>query len=300
MKPDQPNEGPEDCGANPDPDYHQREGISQSKLKLFASDPVKFHAIHVAKTMRAAPPTRVMQRGTLLETYLREGTLGGNVIPDEYLSKDGFRRGNAWKAFKELHADHEMWITPTERDRDEHEFKAMAAMVESQPKARELLCDERGEWNVQLEWNCPMTGILRKAELDRLFNYEKKCIVADLKLTAYSHPSQFWRNAHRLGYAIQAYTYAEALVQSGFAKTLSQVEFWFVPVNDKPTHYVWPQRVTMETMLAAKLWNDRQMQRLVQFADSDNWMPETYYDDHDMRTNPYDNGVYPDHFEIED
>lgn len=280
------------------PDYHHRPGVSQSQLKLFARDPMKYHAIHVARTQTPDPPTRVMQRGTLLETYLRDGTLGGKVIPDEYLS-GGARRGKAWSEFKSINSDYDSWITPKERDRDEEEFKAMADMISANPRAHELMNDERGEWNTQLCWDCRSTGIFRKAELDRLFVYKHKCIVADLKLTAAAHPSQFWRNAHRLGYAIQAYTYAEALIENGFAQSLDAVEFWFVAVSDKPTHYVWPQRVTMETMLNAQAWNERHMNKLVTCSDGDYWLPETYHGYHVLRDNPYDGGVYPDHFEEE-
>lgn len=259
--------------------YRDRLRISQSDLKLFAKSPLLYYRQKIAKTVLPDPPTPAMLFGSRVETWVRAkgATSSQLIIPDEYLMS-GARRGKPWEIFKSIHPDHSDWQTAREFDRATESMRDIYASIQANPIARELLLDPVGDgqdgWHHRIDWTCPASGLPRKAELDRLVN--DRTIIADLKCVSDPTPRVFFAQSYRLGYAVQAATYVEAVGPNS--------EFIFVAVRSKEPHDVWCYRMSPELLDAGSEWNHTHMLALSRCYDSNDWTPSIEYDGEQMST----------------
>lgn len=168
-------------------EYRNAAGVSTSQLKRFAACP---------EDTKYTEPTAAMLFGTRLENLVF-GSDATFVVKPESIK---VRRGKEWEAFKAENSDADI-VT----DAELYALMKAYRQIEVCQVAKQLLTTER-YWP-SFSWTCPVTGMLRKGELDVL---QPQCIV-DLKTTADPSPAAFAAQAERLKYHWQAASYQEAV-----------------------------------------------------------------------------------------
>lgn len=126
--------------------YHDKEGLSQSMLKLFARNPVEYYQRHITKQLPQEPPTESMVKGLKVEAFLRgssklnklvivpEDVLGGRAVdpktlvkvPKDVLSPSGAKTGKAykdWVAEKHPNTDKDSLVTAKQYQEAEDKFR---------------------------------------------------------------------------------------------------------------------------------------------------------------------------------
>lgn len=208
-------------------EYHaDNECISHSRLEDFIEDPALFEGRWITGKY---PPKESdgFDFGDLVhDAILQGGTQCVIVeIPEDVLTKNGAKYGNAWKDFAAEH--HGKYLL---KPKEIPPIREAVDAVWRHPKARALLTYHGGENEFPIRWTDEETGILCRAMLDRLTAGP----IVDLKTTASTKPSKFARDAYSFGYHRQGAFYVDAAE----ALTDEQKPFCIVAVRNQPPYSV--------------------------------------------------------------
>lgn len=242
-------------------EYHQRPGVSNSMLKIFADEPREYFDRFVAKVRpRWTDPTPAMQFGLDVEAACWGKPPTQNVVIMENV---GFKMRGC-KAHDEFVAAHPgmecLW--PKEYEQRFEGIDEAVKSLKNHAVANALLFGPADPWP-KCTWACPVTEIERKCEIDII---ENGCIV-DLKTSRVVAPDAFSRHAHNLRYHWQAATYQEAV----YATTGEMLPVVFVVVKN-----VYPWTCMTYEMDGEWIANGLRtvhftMQRLLKSLQSDDW-----------------------------
>lgn len=179
----------------PKHEYRSAPGLSTSAIKRFAQDPYGYH-LGLEK-----PTTAAMQFGRDLEDYLLAGEL-----PDVVRMPDAIkiRRGKEYDAFAVEHAGKRL-LKADEHDDLMENLESAATEVAAHAEARSILESSSDPWP-SIFWQCPITGVDRKAELDLVCGTSA---IIDLKTCADVSYHGFAAQAERLRYHWQAASYQQ-------------------------------------------------------------------------------------------
>lgn len=187
--------------------------MSQSALKLCATDPQLFNEVVTGITRRPLPSSNQVW-GTNAESYLKRlGDMPDDlvIIPREVLNKDGHRKGAAWKEFAAAH-EHVRLLTEGEYRVEYGHFSRALENVRRHEIANHLVVEavESGEalWHKRFFWlECDYSDepIEFKCELDLL----SPRYICDVKSAADTRPEAFARQVWKFGYDVQAYLYSK-------------------------------------------------------------------------------------------
>lgn len=256
-------------------DYLALEGVSQSMLKAFARNRQLYHETYVAKTREPSPPNDGQIFGKKCEAFLRAEDDARHVviIPDDVLGKGG-RRGTS--AYKDWEAE-QLAINPDAVLLKQSEWDDLyGALVDvkrnvlAHESAAKLLLHEAGRWHTAMQWDCPLTGMLRKAEMDR--DFQEHRIIADLKTSTSCDELHFAKECEKWGYHVQAATYLEG-AQKLFG---GEWQFHFVVVGSKPPYDVATYRLTPDWIEDGIAFNELWIARLKFAMDRDDWQKPTH------------------------
>tara|TARA_Y100000593_G_scaffold84078_1_gene159049 strand:+ start:1586 stop:2515 length:930 start_codon:yes stop_codon:yes gene_type:complete len=196
-------------------DYHNSPGVSTSLLKLFATDQAAFREIHVKKT-RKFEVTEAMRFGSDVESWVFNGASVGDwkIIPREFLSESGQRRGSKWTSYKQAQLDRgydeSQLMTPDEWENKTVGFDAIRRNILQHRRAHLLMTSSHVVYHPRVRWLCPETGMLLRGELDSWLPH--KNLIADLKTSKVIKDAEsFSRHAYRLKWHWQAAMYLEAM-----------------------------------------------------------------------------------------
>lgn len=179
-----------------------------SNLKHMARSPA-----HYQEALRYVPETSSMRLGSLVHSLVLT-----NAAPRVFA---GIRRGKAWDAFRQEHANEEIY-TQSEYD----SAKPIADAVRASPLARQFLV---GEHELALNWRT--LGRACRGTMDA-FGPER---VVELKTTKDARPEHFSRDARWRGYHAQLAWYLDGLVASGYG-TASKA--YIIAVESSPPYPV--------------------------------------------------------------
>lgn len=148
-------------------EYHaSTDWLSNSMLKDFLEDTRVFEARYITKTL-PKKESKAMDLGTVAHAAILEPHIIDGVcleIPDSALNKDGHRKGDAWKSFKEDN-DGRILLKPDEMSL----VRGMFDACYRHPVARRLLLAD-GPTESSIFWTCPLTGLKRRCRPDKIVN----------------------------------------------------------------------------------------------------------------------------------
>jgi hypothetical protein len=213
-------------------EYSQIDGINWSTLK-YADESALSYLWHL-ENPPAETPAMVLGRAT------HTAVLESDRLLHEYVIFEGDRRGNDWKAFKEMHRDKTI-LRPEEYDT----AIRIRDAVHGHKVAKKLLA--KGLAECTLRWVDPPTGLACKARLDWL---DSRTLV-DLKTTRNLGARDFGRSAGGMGYHGQL-----AFINMGLATFKRKVKTYLIAVeNDEP------HDVGVFTVSEDDLWAGEQLVR---------------------------------------
>lgn len=204
-------------------EYHASPGVSNSRLSVFLDDPELYRQQFVARTHR---PERkaYYDLGTATHEFVLLGFFTENVvrIPDDALTSDGKKFGNAWNEFVDEHRGKILL-----KDKEFQQIDAMAAQVLRHPVGRKISQADYTEYNIRGTHGT--TGMKLRCRID-------VCGVDgcdwDLKTTTSVRPEDFTSAVIRYGYHRQQYLYRELSA----AHTGERRPFRFVAVRKSPPY----------------------------------------------------------------
>lgn len=194
------------------------------------------------------------------------------MIPRSALNEMGHRRGKNWTDFV---ASVPSGITLLSEEEYELLYGKWGCYtqaiknIESHHAANTLLFSNRKrEWNVQILWKCPRTGLERKAEIDVVLPRMK--IIVDVKTAQDPTPKGFPWAVRKFGYDIQAATYLEAIT------SLSGKEGWrfaFVVIRNSAPYDCFVYEDTPEWLAEANMLAGESLDYFMTLQTSGNWFP---------------------------
>lgn len=167
------------------------------------------------------------------------------------------RRGKAWEAFQEEHADE----TIVNRREYEHARRLVDA-IQNHRDARELIYADDAVWEKTIDWKtlgreCRSTPDVRATRY-----------IVDLKTTRCSEPQRFNRDGTFRSYHAQLAFYLDAVIASGLGKP---AEAYIVAVESSPPFPVTVLRLTDRAIdqgrRLCRLW----FERLLQCEEANYW-----------------------------
>jgi hypothetical protein len=251
----QGEEGLKGCPQLP---YRDMPGVSQSDLKLFATDAEEWLWRLAGRIPERK--TKPMEFGHRLEAYLSmtPGDREIKIIPAEVLSADGARRGNKWKAWeKEAKETNPEAVLMTQKEYDSENAALIWSkdQIQAKPKAARILFEGKKQ---KFWWECPATGLLRKCELD--YFLEARKLIGDLKTSVQVTAPAIRNTILEFGYEVQQVTYQQAVeVRCG-----ERWPFVFVFVKSSPAHCVTTCQIDPKdrALQDAREWSDNEMRRM--------------------------------------
>lgn len=145
--------------------YHaQHDWLSNSMFKTFLDDPRLYEAEFITKTL-PRKATKEMDLGTvghaaILEPHVLEGVC--LEIPATALNKDGHKKGDQWKEFRDSHAGR-ILLKPDELT----QVRGMFDACYRHPVARRLLLSD-GPTEASIFWECHLSGVKRRCRPDKM------------------------------------------------------------------------------------------------------------------------------------
>lgn len=207
-------------------EYRLLNAVSQSDLKAAYENPQLYHERWPRTSSKA------QEWGTGLESFLRHGVHDVTIIPDDVLSTNGQRRGSKWEEWCVAHSGR---VCMKQREYDDAfgAYEIAVRNVRQHEMANRLIYSPSGQWHQRFAWDCEVTGMLLKGEMDIID--EPLACVTDLKSAADVDPHSFRQDAIKWGYDIQAAMYLRAA-----SLLLCDVEWSFawVVVRNKPPYNV--------------------------------------------------------------
>lgn len=249
--------------------YRAADGISQSDLKLFRSNPQLFNEYRIGKREKQ-PSTKSMEFGSAVDEFL----LGSEkqeifVIPTTVLTSNGQRRGKKWVEFEACHPG--KLLTQEEYDEQQGYLDDIEANIRGHETANALVYGEGRVCHEQIAWECPYTGMLRKCELD--IRHQNKILV-DVKTAKDVTPDGFAQSVENFGYYIQAATYQEAIEELTGAPHV----FYFVVIKNSPPYNVETYQLTGAWLEAGDDFNRTWMEKLKEAIAENSWRSSTHGD----------------------
>lgn len=177
--------------------------VSNTALGWFLKSPELYHGIMTG--IYPQPTFEAAAIGKAVHSILLDGVSIADVavlIPSSVLSASGSRAGANWKAFEAENAG-KLLLKAGEMS----ELSAIINAVTGDAMASRLLA-MRGPTEQAIRWTCKVSGLQRRAKLDKLG--EGTAIVVDLKTTKSADARDFATSAYRLGYNRQAAFYQDA------------------------------------------------------------------------------------------
>lgn len=246
-----------DAGSNEE--YHDGEGVSNSRLKAFRTHPRLYHAYYVEKNLKRPEPTADMQLGTAFDELITLGEFETcAAIPREVLNKDGHRKGSAWKSFAEENAGKVLL-----KDEQLEQLHAMRDSLMRHDAARKLLGNVAGKSQISLRMTCEETGLLLRCKLDALHSG----VIVDLKTASSADPLKFAYACGDFGYDSQAAFY-KRLAESFTGESL---RFIFVVVEKEFPFRVETYELDAEHLLDADTDLSATLASLAECYRTDKW-----------------------------
>lgn len=196
--------------------YEDIRAVRWSRLKEMRTSPLQYkHACEREDT----PPAAAMLVGLAAHAWLLE--------PDDferlYICYPKQRRGKAWEAFREDHAD--KYIL---NDSEWKRALGTAMAVIQHPIASRYLSG--GVQEHTITWTDPETEIDCKARVDHAGSH-----LVDVKTTGVIQPERFYSHAARLGYHGQLAFYLDGLRANGFEVDVEPI---LIAAQSEPPHDV--------------------------------------------------------------
>lgn len=239
------------------PDYRALDGLSISALKEMRTSPMKYQYSLTAPRFE----TPAMALGTAAHLAILEPHRMGTEFAPIY--PGAVRRGKEWEAHQALHAG-KLMLNQTELD-------AVIGMRESvllYAPAMELL--ETGDAEVSMLWTDAETGLPCRGRMDWLtMDGEDTDIIVDLKTTKSVNAQAFGKQAHSLGYHLQAAYYCDGF----FTATGRYPQFKFLCVESSAPHEVALFSVPAEVIAQGRMEYRQLLARLVECEASGVWPP---------------------------
>ncbi|MBM7070911.1 PD-(D/E)XK nuclease-like domain-containing protein [Shewanella sp. 202IG2-18] len=232
--------------------YHQVQGVSSSKLKLFIECPQKYKAKYVDCIIPVAEK-KYFDMGKAIHTTMLEP----HLFESSYIKQPSdikVRNGNKWKEFK-AQAD-EMGKTVLTADQFE-DMVYLTRSVESNHTAKALTSGGKAEVSIFIR--DAETGLIIKCRPDYMIDE----LIVDLKSAANAAPNKFGYDAKKLGYHIQDAMYSD----------IAQVtEFVFLVVeSSRPFVITAPVILDEQTKRLGYLKYRKALTELKQCMDSGYW-----------------------------
>ena len=205
--------------------YRKSPELGTSQLKAFVADPYGYK-MGIERTTTAQ-----MQWGCDFEEYLFTGELPDvAILPEHIKRKDA--RIKEYAAFVEANPDRRI-LRHDEFEPWRDSLQAACRQVHDHAEAYSLVTYALDEWP-SIFWQCPITGVQRKAELDLIAIHEDKSprCITDLKTCSDESWHGFASQAERLKYHWQAASYQQGMEAVCGAK----LPVLFICVRNSP-HY---------------------------------------------------------------
>ncbi len=237
---------------------HTMAGVARKSLS-------RYGAIYVTKTLPPEPPTPDMVLGSLLHTM----TLTPEAM-DEFLVavRCKSRRGKAWDEYEqEAEATDRTPVLPDQVIL----AQALREAVMAHDLARSLL-EADGPVEQSIRWTDPVTGLKRKAKLDKLVDDDDfdALLCCDLKSAADSRLLPFLKAGYKFGYDSQADWYVDG-VREKYQAT-RPCRFLFIAAGKEEPHDVYVHRCSLRYMTLGAETNSITLARLKACYESGDWM----------------------------
>lgn len=195
-------------------EYHQdTTAISHSALDTFIRDPALYLGQYVTGTIERKQTEQMAFGSAFHEIVLESDAIKTGVIMQDggksyahvqmhVLGKGGSRATNAYKDFA-------AGIPSGMAILDDADFESIRGMILSLQGHRSAmaLLTKKGDTEQSVFWECPQSGLMLKARIDRLTAE----LIVDLKTCQSADPKEFSKSAFGWGYHRQAAMYGDAI-----------------------------------------------------------------------------------------
>ena len=253
--------------------YRDHPAVAQSDVKLAFENPMLFRNQRILKVTPPSSETTQQAWGKACETAIKTKGHPTDValIPSDVLNDQGHRKGSRWASFAAEH-DGQVLLTQNELDALYGPLGCYTQAIENiqSHKAAKALVYGRTKrsWNTKILWDCPRTGLERKAELDIIL--WNAGIICDIKTAYDPTPYAFRWAIKKWGYDIQASTYLEAIR----ALKGGEWRFAFVVIRNSPPYDVYVYEDTPEFLIWADHRAAQYLDRFLSYQQSGKWLPE--------------------------
>lgn len=237
--------------------YAALAGVNWSSLRHIADSPMHYrHRLDHPPAQTSAMVLGIAAHMAILEPERFESEVV--TPPPDALASNGARRGKAWEAWRDAHADRVI-LTASEHA----QCVAMAESVRAHPSAARLLDGVRAE--VPLTWRDEATGLACKGLVDAL---RPDGVLVDVKTTSKGvGPRAFSAHVARMGYHAQLAHYrAGVLAEHGACPAV-----YIVAVESVAPYDVVVYEVDEDALYAGDEWRRELLARLAECMERDEW-----------------------------
>ena len=251
-------------------EYHadSANSVSHSELECFAQSPRLYEGRYLTGEF-PREESAALDLGIVLHAELLEDKRKHELIPDSVLSASGARQGNAWKDFANANVG-KILLKASEYE----PVLRMRESIERHEAARRLLFDAAGQIEYSIRFECPITGIQRRARLDKLLGN----VIVDLKSCRDASPKAFSRHAFEYAYHRQCAFYQDAIE----ALTGERHPFVFVAIEKTPPFSCEVYELKEDFVALGRLDNERLLRRFAQCRESGVWLRERHGEIHEL------------------
>lgn len=245
-------------------EYHQRDGLSKSKMDLLEISPAHYKASLEQPTKQ----TEALIFGSLFHTLVLEP----ERLEIEFAIEPKInKRTNEGKALYEQFLD----INKDKTIITEEMLDKAKIMKESllKNKIAKKLINAKGDVEISLFWTDKETKTLLKARPDKIVDN----IIIDLKTALTANPNNFYKKAYDLGYHRQAYHFLTGYEECYGKKADG---FIFIVIEKEPPYAVCCYKATDELLKIAKIEvrNDIELFANCEKTNTWNGYPEVLHD----------------------
>jgi len=218
-------------------EYHARDGVSASQLKLLEESPIHFENRHLFKWSSAS-----FSLGSLVHKMILEPeTLHDEYIKEDFEGADLNKNSKTYKDAKALFMD----------EAEGKEVVAADVWAVAERMAENVLAIaggllQNGVAEQSFFIDDDLYGITRKCRPD--YYREDIGVVIDVKTTRDSKDYEFSKSIHEYGYHRQAAWYLDTLTLAG----LKAERFLFIMVDSANGHMVRVREIDMESIIKGR------------------------------------------------
>jgi len=270
--------------------YHDRDDVSQSGLKVSMKDPQKYWRQFVKKPRDPRdPPTASMKFGNDCEDFLFNNRVprDAKLIPERALNSQGHKRNDAGQTnwtdwLEETGYDPSKQLLLKQDEWDDHlgPLAKVRENVMAHKRARTLLFDKPNERHIGIFGVDEPTGMGTRGELD---NFSSINFIFDLKSTKETRLAGFEKEIWTFGYHIQAYWYQRLVYQL----TGEVFPFVFIVVGNRGGHYVETYDLHDDWLQLARPVVRRGLDRLAEMYRTGKWVTRTHGSLHTAKPKPW-------------